>query len=75
MRMKMRIGISLVVVSLLLTLAQALVWKHSVQRGGSETQKIDVEVQNPPTEIPGVAGMTLLIAAGVWLSVVRTDQP
>jgi hypothetical protein len=73
MRIKMKSGIVIIAVSLILMLAQALVWRHSVRRGGSETQKIDVESQQPPTEIPGVAGLALLVAAGVWLSVTRTD--
>ena len=73
MQRKIRSGAVLIAVSSILMLAQALVWRHSVRRAGSETQKIDVEAQSPPTEIPGLAGITLLVAAGVWFSVTRTD--
>jgi ABC-type Fe3+ transport system permease subunit len=69
MHRKGQLAIIVIVISLILMGAQALVWRHSTHRAASETQTIDVESQHPPAEMPGVAGLTLLFLAGVLLSV------
>jgi hypothetical protein len=68
MRIKARVAVAVIIISLLLFGAQALVWRHSTHRATSETQKIDLEAQQRPTETPGLAGLTLLVLAGVLLS-------
>jgi hypothetical protein len=69
MRRKQHLAVVVIVISLILIGTQALVWRHSTHRATSETQKSDLESQHPPTEMPGVAGLTLLVLAGVLLSV------
>jgi hypothetical protein len=61
-------GIALVVISLVLMAIQAGLWRHSTHQASSETQKIDIESEHSPTEVPGVAGFTLLIVAGALVS-------
>jgi hypothetical protein len=75
MRRKGRYAVVLIVLSLVLIGAQALIWRHSTRRGDSETQKANLETQRPPTEVPGVAGLTLLTIAGVFLSLKDTNSP
>jgi hypothetical protein len=69
MRRKQHLAVAVIIISLILIGAQALVWRHSTHRADSETQKSDLELQHPPTETPGLAGLTLLILAGVLLAV------
>jgi hypothetical protein len=69
MRRKQQLAVIVIILSLILMGAQALVWRHSTHRAVSETQKSDLESQHPPTEAPGLAGLTLLVLAGVMLSV------
>jgi hypothetical protein len=66
---KRQLATAVIVISLLLIGTQALVWRHSTHCAASETQKSDLESQHPPTEAPGLAGLTLLVLAGVLLSV------
>lgn len=44
---------------------QAGLWVRATSHTHSETDKQNREQQHPPNEIPGILGMTLLIAAGV----------
>jgi hypothetical protein len=53
----------LILLALVLFALQAGVWSRSIARDHSETAKQDSESQHPPTEIPGVAGICLLLAA------------
>ena len=64
MQVAKRRAILLVFVGLVLIALQAGLWSHSVAPDHSETDKQDTENQHPPTEIPGLAGFCLLIAAG-----------
>ncbi|MGB8659355.1 MAG: hypothetical protein WCD34_02960 [Candidatus Acidiferrum sp.] len=64
MRLAKRRAILLIFVALVLFALQAGLWSHSVAQDHSETDKQDSENQHPPTEIPGLAGFCLLIAAG-----------
>jgi hypothetical protein len=73
MRHKEKSAIALLVVALVLILAQAAVWRHSVSRAHSETAKENREEQHPPTELPGLAGTGLLVLAGVLLSIPRSS--
>jgi hypothetical protein len=67
--MKGQLAVAVIVISLILIGGQALVWRHSTHRAASETQKIDLETEHPPTELPGLAGLTLLCIAAGLLSV------
>jgi hypothetical protein len=58
-----RRAIILVLVALVLCALQAGVWSRSMRHDPSETAKQDSESQHPPTEIPGIAGICLLMAA------------
>ncbi len=64
MRLAKRRAVLLIVVALVLFALQAGVWSRSVAHDHSETAKQNSESQHPPTEIPGVAGICLLLAAG-----------
>jgi len=64
MKSMKRRAIVLIVLALVLCAFQAVVWGRSMRHDHSETAKQDSESQNPPTEIPGVAGICLLMAAG-----------
>ncbi len=54
----------LILLGLVLCGLQTAVWSRSMRHDHSETAKQDSESQNPPSEIPGVAGLFLLFAAG-----------
>jgi hypothetical protein len=58
-------AIALLVVSLLLFTLQAGLWAKATAHARSETDKQNMEVHHPPNEIPGLAGMFLLVAGGV----------
>ena len=64
MRSVKRRAVVLVILALVLCAFQAVVWGRSMAHDPSETAKQDSESQNPPSEIPGVAGLFLLFAAG-----------
>ncbi|MGC1415372.1 MAG: hypothetical protein WA817_08835 [Candidatus Acidiferrum sp.] len=64
MRLAKRRAVLLIVFALVLFALQAGVWKRSMAHDHSETAKQNSESQHPPTEIPGVAGVCLLLAAG-----------
>lgn len=59
-----RHAVVLILVALVLFALQAGVWSRSVVHDYSETAKQNSESQHPPSEIPGVAGICLLLAAG-----------
>ncbi|MGH9743325.1 MAG: hypothetical protein ACRD51_13355 [Candidatus Acidiferrum sp.] len=59
-----RYAVVLIVLALILCAFQAIVWSRSVVHDHSETAKQNSESQHPPTEIPGIAGICLLLAAG-----------
>lgn len=58
-----RVAIGLVVVAIALIASQAGIWAHFTAHAKSETA-ITNKDSHSPTEIPGVAGITLLIIAG-----------
>jgi hypothetical protein len=64
MRTAKRRAIVLIALALVLFGLQAGVWKRSIAHDHSETAKQNSESQHPPTEIPAVAGICLLLAAG-----------
>jgi hypothetical protein len=73
-----RNAIAVFVMSLLLFAIQAGLWVRATRHTQSETDKQNREQQHPPSEIPGILGMTLLVAAGVIAGVPRrsiTPQP
>ena len=64
MRVARRNAILLTAIALILCILQAGVWVHSTAHDHSETQKINTETQDPPTEIPGLAAFCLFVVAG-----------
>ena len=68
MRFKEIHGIVLVVVSLVLCAAQGWIWMKATARAKSETDVQERVERHPPNELAGLAGMTLLLVAGVALS-------
>ena len=60
-----------IVIALILCAIQAGIWSRSTAHDRTETDKIDTESQHSPTEIPGVAGFTLLVLAGVLVAIPR----
>ena len=64
MRVAKRRAMLLIVLGLALFALQAGVWRQSVARDHPETAKQNSESQHPPTEMPGLAGVCLLLAAG-----------
>jgi uncharacterized membrane protein YidH (DUF202 family) len=69
MELAKRKAILLTVIAVVLCILQAGIWMRSTAHEHSEIQKADAESQNPPTEIPGIAGFCLFIAAAVIVSV------
>ncbi len=63
-----RPSVALLVLSLLLFGVQAGLWAHSTAHARTETDKQNLMGKNPPTEVPGAAGMLLLVAAAVIAS-------
>jgi hypothetical protein len=59
----------LTVVSLILCAVQGVVWAKSIAQARSETDEQIKETRRPPNELPGLAGMGLLVLSGVLLSV------
>lgn len=58
-----RVAIVLTVVALALIAGQAGIWAHFTAHSKSETAITNKDTHSP-TEVPGVAGITLLIIAG-----------
>jgi hypothetical protein len=71
MRNQKRNAIGLLVLGLILCAIQAGVWARSTAPARSETDKQNIEGHRPPSEMAGVAGTFLLIAAGVVASIPR----
>jgi hypothetical protein len=74
MRLGNRGGIAVMVVALILCVVQAVLWARSTSRAGSQSAEQNIEITNPPDETPGFAGMTLLVLAGVLLSIPRDSD-
>jgi len=72
MQLKKRHAIALTVIALILCVVQAGIWIKSTYHVGSQTAEMDKESQHSPTEIPGVAGFSLLVLAGVLVSTPET---
>jgi flagellar basal body-associated protein FliL len=68
MQSKKRKAIILTVLALILCVLQAGIWVNSTSHTASQTDEANKENQHPPTEIPGVAGFCLLVAAGILAS-------
>jgi hypothetical protein len=60
--------------SLILCAMQAGIWARSTIHARSETEKANLESQHPPNEIAGVAGIFLLVTAGVIASIPPRDH-
>jgi hypothetical protein len=71
MRLGNRGGIAVVIVALILCVVPAVLWAKSTTRAESQSVEQNMESTNPPNEIPGIAGMTLLVLAGALLSFPR----
>ena len=54
---------ALFAISLILFTVQAGIWWRTASRAHNETQKQQVEILHPPSEIPGLVGTCLLITA------------
>jgi hypothetical protein len=63
--------IGLFVVAVILLVVQAAIWRRTAERAHSETDKQNIEILQPPNENPGLAGITLLVLAGVLASIPR----
>jgi hypothetical protein len=68
-RLRKRTAIALFILSLVLFVAQAVIWARSAPHARSETDKQNVIGGHQPDEIPGVAGMCLLVLAAVIVSI------
>jgi hypothetical protein len=68
-RFRKRTAISLFILALALFVVQALIWSRSAPHARSETDKQNIIGYRRPDEIPGVAGMCLLVAAAVIVSI------
>jgi hypothetical protein len=68
MRLTIRSAIVLTVVSVLLCVVQAGIWAKDTSHVTSQTAEQNKEIRHPPSEIPGVAGLTLLLVTAVLLS-------
>jgi uncharacterized membrane protein YidH (DUF202 family) len=68
MRLTNRGAIIVIVLSLALCALQAGLWAKTEAHVRSETEMQARESRNPPSEIPGVVGLGLLVVAGVLLS-------
>jgi hypothetical protein len=68
-RLRKRTAICLFIVALALFVAQAMIWARSAPHARSETDKQNVIGHDQPDEIPGVAGMCLLVLAAVIVSI------
>ena len=65
----------LIVVALALCVLQGGLWARSAEHFRSQSDESNRVVQHRPTEIPGVAGLTLLVYAGLMLSYpLRADR-
>lgn len=62
-------AIAVFVVSLVLFAIQAGLWIRSTDHARTETDKQNLEERHPPTEIAGVAGLFLLVVAGIIAAV------
>jgi len=74
MKFKAKHAIVLTVVALLLLVGQALIWAHFSERAGSQTNEANLAADHAPTELPGLAGFTLLVVAGVLVSLPRGPE-
>jgi hypothetical protein len=68
MRNKNQKTIVLTAVALVLCVLQAGIWIRATEHARTLTALQNKEGQQPSTDIPGVAGLCLLIAAGVVAS-------
>ena len=69
MNITKRRAVTFTVIALLLCALQAGIWMRSTAHARSQTDVANKESQHPPTEIPGIAGLSLLIAVGVLVSI------
>jgi len=74
MKFKAQHAVALTVISLVLIVAQALIWAHFTEHSGSQTNEANLASEHPPTELPGLAGFTLLVVAGVLVSLPRGPE-
>lgn len=74
MKFQAQHGIALIVVSLVLIVGQAMVWAHFSEHSSSQTNEANRAAEHPPTEGPGVAGLTLLFVAGVLVALPRGPE-
>ncbi|MGB2590258.1 MAG: hypothetical protein WA853_04985 [Candidatus Acidiferrum sp.] len=74
MRHIKRVAIGLTVLAVALIAAQFGLWAHFTSHSKSETATANRDAQHSPTEIPGVAGITLLVIAGVVAAYPRPDM-
>lgn len=58
-------AVTLVVVSLALLILQAGLWVAATAHMRSQTDEANRIIAHSPTEIPGIAGFTLLVVAGL----------
>jgi hypothetical protein len=68
-RLRKRTAIALFIASLVLFVAQAVIWGRSAPDARSETDKQNIVGHHQPDEIPGLAGMCLLVVAAVIVSI------
>lgn len=69
MRNRKRNATGLFVTSLILFAIQAGIWARATRHAHSETDKQNIEIRHQPNEMAGIAGMFLLLAAGVIASI------
>ena len=69
MKLSNTLAIVLTVISVVLCAVQAGIWAKAEEHTRSETELQNRESRNPPNEMPGVAGLGLLVLSGVLLSI------
>ena len=67
-------AVTLVVVSLVLIILQAGLWVAATAHVRSQTDEANRIIAHSPTEIPAVAGFTLLVVAGLLVILRSADS-
>jgi protein-S-isoprenylcysteine O-methyltransferase Ste14 len=70
MRFKKSYAIALMVLALALLGLQAVIWARA-DHNPTESDTINRITQHPPSEIAGIAGLSLLVLDGLLLSIPR----
>jgi hypothetical protein len=73
MRLSTKSSILATVIAVVLCAVQAGIWAHSTAHLNSQTAEQNKEIRHPPSEMAGVAGLSLLAVTCVLLSLPDTS--